>query len=45
MRGVLNDPAFPAVLQKLRLIAYWKQSHSQPDVCKESGRPSFCGSL
>jgi hypothetical protein len=42
MRGVLSDPAFPAVANRLGLIRYWKSSHTRPDVCSTSGAPPFC---
>ena len=42
MRGVLDDPAFPAVAEKLRLMAYWKSTRTRPDVCSSKGPPPFC---
>lgn len=42
MRPVLNDPGFPAVAQRLGLIAYWKSSHTKPDVCRTKDPPPFC---
>ena len=45
MRGVLSDPGFPAVANKLGLTSYWKSSHTKPDVCSAKGSPPFCRSL
>ena len=42
MRGVLNDPGFPAVADRLGLIRYWKASHTKPDVCSAKDPPPFC---
>ena len=42
MRGVLDDPAIPGVLQGLGLARYWKTTHTKPDVCAEKVAPSFC---
>ena len=45
MRGVLNDPAFPAVANQLGLVAYWKKSRTKPDVCLTKAAPPFCRTL
>ncbi|HET9810564.1 MAG TPA: hypothetical protein VFP53_02565, partial [Sphingomicrobium sp.] len=45
MRGVLNDPGFPAVANRLGLTAYWKTSHTKPDVCLTKSAPPFCRSI
>ncbi len=45
MRGVLNDPAFPAVANKLRLLGYWKATHTKPDVCSDKAPPPFCPTI
>jgi hypothetical protein len=45
MRGVLNDPGFPAVAKQLGLMAYWKNSHTKPDVCLTQDAPPFCRSI
>ena len=45
MRPVLDDPRIPALLQRLRLIDYWKRSHTRPDVCTTAGPPAFCRAL
>jgi tetratricopeptide (TPR) repeat protein len=42
MRGVLNEPAFPALAQRLGLMRYWKTSHTKPDVCSTKDPPPFC---
>lgn len=42
MRGVLDDPAFPAVVKQLGLLTYWKTSHTRPDVCGTKSPPPFC---
>lgn len=42
MRGVLSDPGFPAVAKRLGLLAYWKSSHTRPDVCLTREQPPFC---
>jgi hypothetical protein len=45
MRGVLNDPAFPAVAQRLGLMTYWKTSRTKPDICLTKSEPAFCGMI
>jgi hypothetical protein len=42
MAGALRDPAFPAAAQRLRLIDYWRSSHTRPDVCSAKAAPPFC---
>ena len=42
MRGVLNDPGFPAVATRLGLMAYWKTSRTKPDICMAKEEPAFC---
>jgi tetratricopeptide (TPR) repeat protein len=42
MRGVLNDPGFPAVADRLGLMRYWKASRTKPDVCSAKDPPPFC---
>ena len=42
MRPTLRDPQIPALLQRLRLIDYWRATHSRPDVCRERNPPPFC---
>jgi len=42
MRGVLDEPAFPAVAERLGLMTYWKTSRTRPDICLTRGAPAFC---
>ena len=42
MRGVLSDPGFPALAQRLGLIKYWRASDTRPDVCSTRDPPPFC---
>ncbi|MGH6910112.1 MAG: hypothetical protein ACREEG_07990, partial [Phenylobacterium sp.] len=42
MRGVLSEPAFPAVAEQLGLMTYWKTSRTKPDVCLTNSAPPFC---
>ena len=42
MRGVLNDPNFPAIANRLGLMMYWRTSHTKPDACLAKDEPSFC---
>lgn len=42
MRGVLDDPGFPAVAKQLGLMSYWKTSHTKPDMCRTTNMPPFC---
>ena len=42
LRGILADPGFPAVVEQLGLIDYWKKSRTKPDVCSEETAPPFC---
>lgn len=45
MRGVLNDAAFPAVVNRLGLLRYWKTTQTKPDVCTEKDTPRFCSMI
>lgn len=45
MRGVLDEPGFPAVAEQFGLMPYWKASHTKPDVCLTNKAPSFCRSI
>jgi tetratricopeptide (TPR) repeat protein len=45
MRGTLDDPAFPAIASRLGLMAYWKTTHTRPDVCNEAAPPVFCRAI
>lgn len=42
MRGALNDPKIPALLQRLGLTKYWRTSGTRPDVCTGRNPPPFC---
>jgi DNA-binding winged helix-turn-helix (wHTH) protein/tetratricopeptide (TPR) repeat protein len=42
MRGVLNEPAFPAVAEQLGLMTYWRTSRTKPDICLTETGPPFC---
>ncbi len=42
MRGVLDEPAIPGILQKLGMTAYWRATHTRPDVCSAKDPPPFC---
>ena len=45
MRGTLDDPGFPAMVEQLGLLKYWKTTHTKPDVCSEKPAPAFCGMI
>lgn len=45
MRGVLDDPAIPAIVQRLGLMTYWHVTRTRPDVCVTKGPPPFCGMI
>ena len=45
MRGVLDDPGIPGILQKLGMMNYWKATHTRPDVCGAKGPPAFCRTI
>jgi hypothetical protein len=42
MDAVRRDPSFPAVVQRLGLIRYWKTTRTKPDVCNAKDPPLFC---
>ena len=42
MRGALDDPAMPGILQRLGLIKYWRTTRTRPDVCSAGPAPAFC---
>jgi tetratricopeptide (TPR) repeat protein len=42
MRATLEDPGFPALATELRLMNYWTQTGTKPDVCSEESPPPFC---
>ena len=45
MRGTLADPRFPALVARLGLLNYWKQTKTRPDVCNEPSTPRFCAMI
>ena len=45
MRGLLDDPMIPGLLQKLGMMAYWRATHTRPDVCSAKSPPPFCGMI
>jgi tetratricopeptide (TPR) repeat protein len=42
MDAARRDPAFPALLQRVGLMRYWKTTHTRPDVCTAKDPPPFC---
>ena len=42
MRAVLNEPAFPAVAERLGLINYWRTTSTRPDACASNAPAPFC---
>lgn len=42
MRGVLDEPAFPALASRLGLVKYWRLTHTRPDACSAKAAPPFC---
>ena len=45
MRGVLSEPEFPSVAQRLGLMSYWRASRTIPDICAAKARPRFCAMI
>lgn len=45
MRPTLEDPGFSQEAERLGLIAYWKTTHTKPDVCNEAAPPAFCKAI
>jgi len=45
MRGVLSEPGFPAIANKLGLMTYWKTTRIKPDICSTESPPPFCGMI
>jgi len=45
MDAARRDPSFPALLQRLGLMRYWKTTHTKPDVCSDKAPPPFCGMI
>ena len=42
MDAARRDPAFPALVERLGLMKYWKTTHTKPDVCSDKTPPPFC---
>jgi tetratricopeptide (TPR) repeat protein len=42
MRAVLNEPAFPAVAERLGLMNYWRTTRTRPDVCAGKAPVPVC---
>ena len=42
MDAARRGPAFPALLQRVGLMRYWKMTRTRPDVCKAKDPPPFC---
>lgn len=45
MRGVLSEPGFPAIANRLGLMTYWKTTRIKPDICSTESPPPFCGMI
>lgn len=45
MRGVIDDPSFPAAAERMGLMRYWKTTHTKPDVCSDKAPPPFCAMI
>jgi TolB-like protein/tetratricopeptide (TPR) repeat protein len=42
MNGVIRDPAFPTIADRLGLMNYWRTTRTKPDVCSAKDAPPFC---
>lgn len=38
-----QSPAYAALVNRLGLPRYWRSTKQAPDICRDAGRPSFCG--
>lgn len=38
-----QSPAYLSLINRLGLPAYWRAGGHAPDICRDAGRPSFCG--
>jgi len=38
-----QSPDYQRVVNKLGLPAYWRSQGHAPDICRDAGRPNFCG--
>jgi tetratricopeptide (TPR) repeat protein len=45
MAGARADPAFPAVAERLGLMAYWRKTGARPDFCSAKDAPAVCRSI
>ena len=45
MAGARHTPAFAALVGRLGLTRYWRETGRLPDFCKEAGAPAFCKKL
>jgi tetratricopeptide (TPR) repeat protein len=45
MRGVLSDPDFPALAERLGLMDYWRKTRTRPDACATKNPPPFCRTI
>ena len=43
--GARNNPAFVALVERLGMVRYWRQTRRRPDVCREANAPAFCRAL
>jgi tetratricopeptide (TPR) repeat protein len=37
-----QSPTYVALVNRLGLPGYWRSTRQAPDICRDSGRPSFC---
>jgi tetratricopeptide (TPR) repeat protein len=42
---IRRAPEFAAIVQRIGLIQYWRQSRHSPDFCREPNAPALCRSL
>ena len=40
-----HDPRYLDVLERQGLIKYWRETHTQPDLCRAPDAPAFCKTL
>jgi tetratricopeptide (TPR) repeat protein len=38
-----GSPDYAALVNRLGLPRYWQSTGQAPDICRDAGRPSFCG--
>jgi tetratricopeptide (TPR) repeat protein len=43
--GARRTPEFVAIVQRIGLVQYWRQSKKLPDFCRERNAPSLCQRL